>query len=109
MLPNSGRAMLKEKRMTTRRKFLGFAAFAVAAPILAACGSSAPAEPGKPAAGGAAANAPPVPTSTSAAGAVQATSTAAAASAQAPAKSGQTVVEFLHTWEGDHGGARAMV
>src|SRR2546422_824127 len=98
--------------MTSRRKFLGFAAFALAAPIVAACGSAAPtpeaAKPAQsssqPAAGGA-----PLPTSTSAAGAPQATSTAAAAAAQAPAKAGQTVVEFLHTWEGDHGGARAMV
>jgi multiple sugar transport system substrate-binding protein len=96
--------------MSSRRKFLGFAAFTLAAPILAACGSAAPTpEPGKPAATQPAAAGPPLPTSTSAAGAPQATSTAAAAAAQAPAKAGQTVVEFLHTWEGDHGGARAMV
>jgi multiple sugar transport system substrate-binding protein len=95
--------------MSTRRTFLGFAAFALAGPILAACGSAAPtAAPGKTDAKPAAAG-PPVPTSTSAAGAPQATSTAAAAAAQAPAKAGQTVVEFLHNWEGDHGGARAMV
>src|SRR5689334_18909 len=97
--------------MTSRRKFLGFAVFTLAAPIVAACGG-APAptpQPGKPAAAGAQPAGAPLPTSTSAAGAVQATSTAAAAAAQAPAKAGQTTVEFLHTWEGDHGGARAMV
>jgi multiple sugar transport system substrate-binding protein len=106
----------------TRRSFLrmaGLAAFTLAGPILAACGAppsptakpaeapkpAAPAEPTKPAATAA-------PIQAVGAGSVQATATAAAAPAPAkPATGGapQTTIEFLHPWEGDHGGARAMV
>jgi multiple sugar transport system substrate-binding protein len=101
-------------RAYSRRRFLcttaAGCALALTGGLLAACGGAAAPTPAP--ASGASQPAPagtPAPSNAQPATGVQATSTAAAAAVQAPAKAGQTVVEFLHTWEGDHGGARAMV
>src|SRR5437870_10678143 len=104
--------------MITRRRFVQFTAFALAAPILAACGSApAPtAEPAKPAApaNAPAATAPPAnaaPTATSPAEAAVAKAAATVApAAVAPANAPKITVEFLHPWTPDQGGGgRAMV
>lgn len=93
--------------MTNRRSFIGVAAMSLAGVIVAACGGAAPtaapakqAEAPKPAAPAAA------PTTASAKPAEAAKPVEAAK----PAAGGQQItIEFLHPWEGNHGGARAMV